>query len=104
MRERAAAVLAPPPARHTRLADAGDTGWVTRPDLQPPRATSGTRRPYAARGTLAVADDWPPGMAVTALAADPIGGAQQDVYYVQRNVIALARGLSATGPASGPPP
>lgn len=44
-------------------------------------------------------DDWPLGLAVTALAADPVGCGQQDVYYVQRNVIALARGLSATGAA-----
>ena len=42
-------------------------------------------------------DEWPPGLAVTALSAGPASAAQQDVYYVQRDLIALARGLTAIG-------
>lgn len=42
-------------------------------------------------------NEWPPGLVVTALSAGPVGAAQQDVYYVQRDLIALARGLTTIG-------
>lgn len=91
-RERAAATLPLRPTRHARLADGGEAGWVTRPDLQPAQAPGGLAPQMRS-------DNWPVGLAVTALAADPIGCEQQDIYYVQRNVVALARGLSETGAA-----
>ena len=38
--------------------------------------------------------DWPPGLAVVALATGSIGYPSPDAYFVQRNIIAVARGLN----------
>lgn len=90
LRERAAAVRRRRSVRRLRLAGLEGTGWVSRPDLQPAQV-------LAARGAKTLVDDGPLGLAVTALATESVGYPPQDVYYVQRNVIALARGLSAVG-------
>jgi hypothetical protein len=88
LRERGAAILTlRRSARRSRVANAG---WLTRPDLQPAQVLE-------LPGTKTLVDDWPLGLAVTALATGSVGYPQQDVYYVQRNVIALARGLSSAG-------
>jgi hypothetical protein len=79
--------------RRPRLAGAEDSGWVASPDLQPAQALE------LMPATKTLADEWPLGLAVTAIAAGPDGYPHQDVYYVQRNVVALARGLSAVGVA-----
>lgn len=68
---------------------AGPT-WLTRPDLQPAQTLS-------LPGTTTLEEEWPPGLTVAALAAGPASAQQQDVYYVQRNLIALARGLTDIG-------
>jgi hypothetical protein len=78
-----------------------------RPDEQPggPAPAGGAQAPREAGRTLSLPApqsrdaDWPPGLAVTARSAGPAGAAQQDVYYVQRDLIALARGLTAIGSA-----
>ena len=78
--------------RRSRL-DAAGGGLAASPDLQPAQALD--LRP----ATKTLADDGPLGLAVTAMAARPDGYPQHDVYYVQRNVIAVARGLNAVGGA-----
>jgi serine/threonine protein phosphatase PrpC len=60
--------------------------WATAPDLQP--AT-----PLDLVATSTPDQDWPPGLAVTAATVGPAAYPQQSVYYVQRNLIALACGL-----------
>ena len=90
LHERAAAMRARRAARRPQLADTEGAGWVSRPDLQPAQV-------LAVPGAKTLVDDRAPGLAVTALATDSVGYPPQDVYYVQRNVIALARGLSAVG-------
>lgn len=60
--------------------------WATVPDLQP--------APYFdAGGPSPAFRDWPPGLTVTAAVVGPTVYPQQSVYYVQRNLIALACGL-----------
>jgi hypothetical protein len=88
LRERGAPILTLrwPPRRSRTV----NTGLLTRPDLQPAQALE-------LPGTRTLVDDWPVGLAVTALATGSIGYPPQDVYYVQRNIIALARGLSSAG-------
>jgi hypothetical protein len=75
------------PARRSQTVD---IGLLTRPDLQPAQALE-------LPGTKTLVDDWPLGLAVTALVTGSVGYPPQDVYYVQRNIIALARGLSSAG-------
>ena len=70
-----------------RQAVAARTGWLASPGLQPAQLV------YAPQERT-LTDGEPPGLAVTARAVGPGGYPQQDVYYVQRNIVALARGLT----------
>lgn len=88
LRERATVMRARRSARRLQPPDTLGIGWVSRPDLQPAQV-------LAIPGAKTLVEDMPLGLAVTALATDSVGYPPQDVYYVQRNVIALARGLSA---------
>jgi serine/threonine protein phosphatase PrpC len=103
LREQAARVIAPrslapgqPPAEDlagvpsARAAARGRELPATRLDRQ-------AGQTLTLPATQTRTDDWPPGLTVTALAAGPAGAAQQDVYYVQRDLVALARGLTAIG-------
>jgi hypothetical protein len=88
-RERTAAMLAPRPLAPDRESAAAENAeWATRPDLQPAHVPD-------IPATKALVDDRPLGLTVTALATGSVGYPSRDVYYVQRNAIALARGLSA---------
>jgi serine/threonine protein phosphatase PrpC len=60
------------------------------PDLQPAQTLD-------LPATRAADADWPPGLAITASTAGPHTAGQQDAYYVQRNLIAVARGLTSEG-------
>jgi hypothetical protein len=101
LRERAAGMRAEPPstqkpqpsdrwprASRRRAARTEGAAWAISPDLQPAQTLH--------LATSALTHDWPPGLTVTAMSAGVPGHPQQEVYYVQRNVIALARGLNAT--------
>jgi len=88
LRERATAPRAWRFARRAQPTGTPDIGWVSRPDLQPAQV-------LAVPGAKTLVDHRPLGLSVTALATDSVGYPPQDVYYVQRNIIALARGLSA---------
>jgi len=78
------------PAAVTRQRAPASDHRLTRPDLQPART-------LALPGSGTLEDDWPLGLAVAAISAGPVGAPRQDVYYVQRNLIALARGLTGLG-------
>lgn len=60
---------------------------VTRRDLQPTRVVD-------VPPAQTLVDDARLGLAVTGLATPSVGHPHQDVYYVQRNTIAIARGLT----------
>ena len=70
------------------LAVALRNSWPACPDLQPAQLI------YPREERTLTRDD-SPGLAVVARAVGHSGAPPQDVYYVQRNVVALARGLSA---------
>jgi hypothetical protein len=52
---------------------------------------------FDVRSAAEMVADWPPGLAVVALATGSIGYPSPDAYFVQRNVIAVARGLNGAG-------
>lgn len=79
-----------PPAANVRQDGPGSGRGAAMPDLQAVQT-------LALPGTGTREEDRPPGLAVTALGAGPPGATPQDVYYVQRNLIALARGVTAIG-------
>jgi hypothetical protein len=74
-----------PGARQAALTRAD---WLASPELQAAQLVY-----QVPERTLT--DGEPVGLAVTSRAVGPDGYPQQDVYYVQRDIIALARGLTA---------
>lgn len=96
-RERAAQVIAPQPRVPDRLAGAPKTSARRQRDELPTGADLQPIRSLVLPGSSTVEDDSSPGIAVTAAAAGPADAPQQDAYYVQRNLIALARGLTPAG-------
>lgn len=110
-RERASQVIAPQSSAFDRRPPGpkrGDAVMSRNPSSAPARQGSPGGGQWPARpgprvvqtvdlpATVALDDDWPPELSVTARTAGPAGAAQQDVYYVQRNLVALARGLTNT--------
>lgn len=79
-----------PPAAGLRQGGQNSGRGAAMPDLQAVQT-------LAIPGTSTREGDRPPGLAVTALSAGPPDATPQDVYYVQRNLIALARGVTAIG-------
>jgi serine/threonine protein phosphatase PrpC len=84
LRSGAAAAIAP---RNT--APRNTAPRVTGPAYEFP----GTRD-FGATPVRELIADWPPGLAVVALATGSIGYPSPDAYFVQRNIIAVARGLN----------
>lgn len=64
------------------------TDWLASPGLQPARLVYSLPE-------RTLTDSEPPGLAVTSRAVGPDGYPQQDVYYVQRDIVVLARGLTS---------
>jgi len=91
LRERAALFVLRRPVQRRGFTGAGAAGWIASPDLQPAQA------PEFSPPTRTLVEDGTLGLAVATHAAGPAGHPPQDAYYVQRNVIAIARGLNALG-------
>ncbi|HEY1823607.1 MAG TPA: hypothetical protein VGG83_27080 [Trebonia sp.] len=84
--------LAPNPAADEGRAIEVQAAWQAYPDLQPAQLVY----PLRARTLI---DDEPLGLTITARAVGSAGYPEQDAYYVQRNVVVLARGLTSVGAA-----
>jgi hypothetical protein len=86
-RERTASIF----ALQARPSAPSDSHWATPPAQQPSQLL------YLPEINTAVGTRPPFGLAVAVRATGPTDAEQPDAYYAQRNVVALARGVSAAG-------